>query len=238
MAAPAPRARRDGPRREGRALVRRSVSVNDPVVIHLAALIFFGLTSVALAQSGACALPPVTETGTPLKTCQVLRRGEVTGGLRWEMQERVYRPVREGSGDLVLRAMVVTERGEPVAWTEPGDGLPERPERLAARGGILLRLPVSNPGPMTQTRDEIWLRRITGGNWTRLDAQSWREEAERRLRPGETLAPTHRLDLRPLRAVGRIARAEDAPCCPRGGGYTAWLELGEDRLLLTGFSRR
>ena len=218
-------------------LAWRLFSDDDQLVIYRVAFLLFGLTTGALAQSRECTPTPALETGLAIRSCDVLRRADLGAGLSWEVQERRYAPPRAGSGDAVLRLTVVLQRGEAVAWTEPGYGSLSRPERFVSPRGTLLRLPVS-AGPTERTLDEVWLRREPLGAWSRLGAQSWREEAQRRLRPGETLDAFHRLELRPLRATGRVNRASDAPCCPGGGHYTAWLDLGEDKLVLVGFSRR
>ena len=157
-------------------------------------------------------------------------------GLAWETQEIVVEPPRQGSGNLTLRLAVITENGEAVAWTQPDIGTPSAPQQLATPRGTLIRFPVTSRSS-GRTLDEIWLQRAGLRSWLHLDAQSWRSEAEHRLRTGETLAISFDLDLRPLRARGLIATPGDQPCCARGGAYTAWLELGEDRLILTGFSR-
>lgn len=158
-------------------------------------------------------------------------------GLAWEIQKVVVEPPRQGAGNLTLRLAVITENGAAVAWTQPDIGIPSAPQQLATPRGTLIRFPVAIRSS-GRTLDEIWLRRSGLGSWVHLDAQSWRTEAEQRLRTGETLAISFDLDLRPLRAQGRITRPGDQPCCPSGGRYTAWLELGEDRLIVVGFSRR
>lgn len=195
-----------------------------------------GLTIPAIAQTSACTRIPPIEMGFTLKQCDVQRRGQLMAGLAWEIQEVVVEPPRQGSGDLTLRLAVITDLGEAVAWTQPDIGTPSAPERLATPRGMLIRFPVTNLSSGT-TLDEIWLRRAGLGSWVHLEAQSWRSEAEQRLRRGERVAPTFDLELRPLRARGRIARPGDQPCCPSGGRYTAWLELGDDRLVVIGFSR-
>ena len=210
------------------------VSVDDTQVIYAVALLFFGWTGAALGQGGGCTPTPGLEVPAPLRGCEVVRRSDIGGGLRWELQARTYQAPRAGSGDLRLRMSVVTQRGEAVAWTEPGYGEPGRPERLNAPRGLLLRLPVTGG---LGTRDEVWLRREPLRQWVHLDAQLWRAEAEARLSPGETLGPGHRLEIRPLRATGGVLRPGDALENPSGGSYTAWLDLGEDRLVLIGFSR-
>lgn len=172
-----------------------------------------------------------------MRSCTVLRRGDMPNGLSWEIQGRVYFAPRAGSGDMNFRMMVVKHRGEVVAWTEPGYGEPQRPEQLPTPRGLLLRLPVAPvPGSMTPL-DEVWLRREPLRNWVHLDARAWRAEVQARLAPGEALAPTYQLEIRPLRATGRIGREGDRPGEASSGGYTAWLDLGEDRLVLIGFSR-
>lgn len=214
------------------------VSYDDTLVIYIVALLIFGWTSAALGQSGGCTPTPGLAERTALRACEVLRRSDLGGGLGWEVQSRTYQAPRAGSGDLTLRMSVVTQRGEAVAWTEPGYGQPTRPERLNSPRGLLLRLPVSPARGGSATQDEIWLRREPLRQWVHLDARLWRAEAEARLSPGETLSPGYTLEIRPLRASGGILRPGDAPENPSGGSYTAWLDLGEDRLVLIGFSRR
>ena len=210
------------------------VSRHDTPVKSLLALLLIGLTIPA--QASACTPVPAVDVSFTLKHCEVLRRGQVMAGLAWEIQQVVVEPPRQGSGNLTLRLAVIMENGEAVAWTQPDIGTPSAPEQLATPRGTLIRFPVSSR-TSGRTLDEIWLRRAGLESWVHLDAQSWRSEAEQRLRIGETVATSFNITLRPLRARGRIARAGDQPCCPGGGTYTAWLELGEDRLILIGFSR-
>ena len=205
---------------------------------YLAILIIFGWASIALGQAAGCTPTPRLAERAPPRGCEVLRRSDLRGGLGWEVQGRIYPAPRPGSGHLSLRLSVVTQRGEAVAWTEPGYGQPGRPERLNTPRGLLLRLPVAPAPGASVTRDEVWLRREPLQDWVRLDVQQWRREAEARLGPGEQLSPGITLDIRPLRATGQILRPGDAADQPSGGGYTAWLDLGEDRLVLIGFSRR
>ncbi|MBX9748690.1 MAG: hypothetical protein K5Q68_03655 [Roseococcus sp.] len=207
-------------------------------MIYIAALLIFGWTATALAQPGGCTPTPGLEERTALRACEVTRRGDLGGGLAWEVQNRTYNAPRAGSGDLSLHMSVVTQRGEAVAWSEPGYGQPTRPERLNTSRGLLLRLPIAPSRGGATTRDEVWLRREPLRNWVHLDARLWRAEAEARLSPGETLSPGYTLEIRPLRASGDILRAGDTAERPSGGSYTAWLDLGEDRLVLLGFSRR
>lgn len=207
-------------------------------MIILIAYLIFGLSTAALAQSDGCTPTPGAGGSTPLRACEVLRRGDLGGGLAWEIQSRTYQAPRPGSGDLTLRMMVVKQRGEAVAWTEPSYGQPQRPERLASPRGLLLHLPVTAVIGNETPLDEVWLRREPLGNWVHLDARLWHAEAEARLGPGEALSPAYRLQIRPLRATGQVKRPGDAPGRASGGSYTAWLDLGEDRLLLIGFSRR
>ncbi|MEI6159796.1 MAG: hypothetical protein WCP77_08185 [Roseococcus sp.] len=195
------------------------------------------MTASALAQPGGCTPTPAAEDRTPLRACEVLRRGDLGSGLSWETQLRIYQAPRAGSGDMTLRMMVVKQRGEAVAWTEPSYGRPTRPERLPSPRGLLLRLPVAAGDGSETPLDEVWLRREPLGDWVHLDARLWRAEAEARLSPGEALSPGFSLEIRPLRATGRIRRPGDAAGRASGGAYTAWLDLGEDRLLLIGFSR-
>jgi len=108
----------------------------------------------------------------------------------------VVEPPRQGSGNLTLRLAVITENGEAVAWTLPDIGTPSAPEQLAAPRGTLIRFPVSSRSS-GRTLDEIWHRRAGSRSWVHLDPQSWRSEAEQRLRTGETLAISFDLDLRP-----------------------------------------
>ena len=202
---------------------------------YLVLTLIFGFS--AIAQAADCTPTPALRDATRLLGCEVLRRGELSGGMAWESQRRIYQAPRAGAGDMTLRMMVVKQRGEVVAWTEPGYGEPQRPEQLSSPRGMLLRLPVS-PIPGTEAPlDEIWLRREPMGYWVNLNARLWRHEAEARLGAGETLAPGYNLEIRPLRATGRIGRPGDTPGRPSGGSYTAWLDLGEDRLVLIGFSR-
>lgn len=206
-------------------------------MIYLATILILTLAPQALAQGGGCTPTPGVQDTTPMRSCMVLRRGDMSNGLNWEVQARIYQAPRAGSGDLNFRMMVVRQRGEVVAWTEPGYGEPQRPEQLPTPRGLLLRLPVvPGPGSVT-TLDEVWLRREPLHNWVHLDARSWRIEAQARLAPGEALAPTYQLEIRPLRATGGVTRAGDQPGQASAGGYTAWLDLGEDRLVLVGFSR-
>jgi len=205
-------------------------------VHHLLALLLIGLTIPGLAQASACTRIPSVETSVTVKHCEVLRRGQVIAGLQWEIQQMVVQPPRQGSGDLTLSLAMITEQGEAVAWTQPDIGTPSAPERLATPRGLLIRFPVASRSS-GRTLDQIWLRRAGLGSWLPMDTQSWRGEAEQRLRIGESLTLSFDLELRPLRARGRIARAGDQPCCPGGGSYIAWLELGEDRLVLIGFSQ-
>lgn len=207
-------------------------------MIYALALFIFGWTSAALGQGGGCTPTPGLEDRTALRACEVLRRSDLGGGLAWEVQGRIYQAPRAGSGNASLRMSVVTQRGEAVAWSEPGYGRPTRPERLNSPRGLLLRLPVSPVIGGSITRDEVWLRREPPRHWVHLDARLWRAEAEARLGPGETLSPGYKLEIRPLRASGDILRPGDEPENASGGGYTAWLDLGEDRLVLIGFSRR
>jgi hypothetical protein len=198
----------------------------------------FMLMAPALAQPGRCISTPGADGPDPLLGCEVQRRGSLGGGLAWEVQRRLYQPPRPGSGDMTLRMMVVHQGGAAVAWTEPSYGNPQYPEQLATSRGLLLRLPVTAVHGSGTPLDEVWLRRDPLGDWVHLDARGWRSEAEARLSPGEGLTPVHRLELRPVRATGRITRPGDPPGRASGGSYTAWLDLGEDRLVLTGFSRR
>lgn len=201
-------------------------------------LLIFGWTSAALGQGSGCTRTPGLQERTPLRSCEVVRRSDLGGGLAWEVQSRVYHAPRAGSGDLSLLVSVVTQRGEAVAWSEPGYGQPTRPERLNSPRGLLLRLPIAPARGGSTTGDEIWLRREPLRNWVHLDARHWRTEAEARLSAGETLSPGYSLEIRPLRASGDIRRPGDPAENPSGGTYTAWLDLGEDRLVLIGFSRR
>ncbi|MBS7791729.1 hypothetical protein KTR66_17140 [Roseococcus sp. SDR] len=172
-----------------------------------------------------------------MRSCTVLRRGDMPNSLSWELQGRVYQAPRAGSGDMSFRMMVVKQRGEVVAWTEPGYGEPQRPEQLPTPRGLLLRLPVAPVTGSVTPLDEVWLRREPLRNWVHLDARIWRGEAQARLGPDEALAPTYQLEIRPLRATGSVTRTGDRPGQASGGTYTAWLDLGEDRLVLIGFSR-
>ncbi|UPY38102.1 hypothetical protein [Sediminicoccus sp. KRV36] len=207
-------------------------------MLYLAAWLIFGWTASALGQSGGCTPTPGLEMRVTLLGCEVLRRGDLGGGLAWEVQQRSYDPPRAGSGPTSLRVMVVRQGGAAVAWTEPSFGHPARPERLVTPRGTLLRLPVRPATGSETSLDEVWLRREPLGDWVHLDARLWRDEAALRLAPGETLSPASRLEIRPLRATGQVARPGDRAGQPSGGAYTAWLDLGEDRLLLIGFSRR
>jgi hypothetical protein len=210
-------------------------------VIYLVVSLIFMSVPVALgpalAQSGGCTLTPGVRDATPMRSCTVLRRGDMANGLSWEMQARVYLAPRAGSGDMNFRMMVVKQRGEVVAWTEPGYGEPQRPEQLPTPRGLLLRLPVAPVTGSTTPLDEVWLRREPLRNWVHLDARTWRSEAQARLGPDEALAPTYQLEIRPLRATGSVTRAGDGPGQASGGSYTAWLDLGEERLVLIGFTR-
>ncbi|WP_431302870.1 hypothetical protein [Sediminicoccus sp. BL-A-41-H5] len=169
-----------------------------------------------------------------MRSCAVLRRGDMPDGLSWEIQGRVYYAPRAGSGDMHFRMMVVKQRGEVVAWTEPGYGEPQRPEQMPTPRGLLIRLPVAPVTGSVTPLDEVWLRREPLRNWVHLDARAWRAEAQARLAPGEALSPTYQLEIRPLRATGVVTRG---PGQTSVGSYTAWLDLGEDRLVLIGFSR-
>lgn len=206
-------------------------------MIYLVASLIFAFLLPAQAQPGGCTPTPGVHDATPMRGCVVLRRGEMANGLSWESQARVYFAPRAGSGDMNFRMMVVKQRGEVVAWTQPGYGEPQRPEQLPTPRGLLLRLPVAPvPGSVTPL-DEVWLRREPLRNWVHLDARTWRGEAQARLAPGEALTPTYQLEIRPLRATGGVTRAGDGPGRASGGSYTAWLDLGEDRLVLIGFTR-
>jgi hypothetical protein len=226
------------PAKERRTLASRTVSDNDTLVFYLAAWLIFGWTAPALGQTGGCTPTPALQEATALLACEVARRGDLGGGLTWELQSRVYQAPRAGSGNMTLRLSVVTQREEAVAWSEPSYGRPTRPERLNTSRGLLLRLPVAASTGGGASRDEVWLRREPLGDWVHLDARHWRAEAEARLSPGEALSPEARLEIRPLRATGRITRPGDVNGQASGGAYTAWLDLGEDQLLLVGFSRR
>jgi hypothetical protein len=206
-------------------------------VHYLAAILFFALTGPVLAQAEGCIPTPGAPDATAMRSCTVLRRGDLGQGITWETQARIYQAPRPGSGDMTLRMMVVKERGAVVAWTEPGYGDPQRPERLPTPRGLLLRLPVTPVAGGAVPLDEVWLRQEPLHNWVHLDARAWRTEAEARLAPGEALAPAYQLQIRPLRATGAVSRRGDAPGQASGGAYTAWLDLGEDRLVLVGFSR-
>lgn len=208
-------------------------------MVYRVACIIFALTSPALAQRDNCIPTPGASDTTALRACEVLRRGDLGSGLSWEVQRRIYQAPRAGSGDMTLRMMVVRHGSEAVAWTEPSFGNPQRPESMATPRGLLLRLPVQPNREGGRPLDEVWLRREPLGGWVRLDARLWRAEAEARLSPGEALAPAFRLEIRPLRATGTIiSPAQNAPGRADRGAYTAWLDIGEDRLLLIGFSRR
>lgn len=205
----------------------------------MVAWLIFSWIPPALAQTGGCTPTPRLEERTALRSCEVQRQSDLGGGLTWELQRRVYQAPRPGSGALTLRLSVVTtQRGEAMAWSEPGFGRPTRPERLNTPRGVLLRLPVSASSGGGASRDEIWLRREPLGDWVHLDARLWRAEAEARLGPGEALSPEVGLEIRPLRATGRIIRPGDADGQASGGTYTAWLDLGEEQLRLIGFARR
>ncbi len=181
-------------------------------------IVFFAFATPALAQSGDCLAKPGIPNATPMRGCTVLRRGDLGPGMTWETQLRIYHAPRAGSGDLSLRMMVVIDRGAVVAWTEPSYGDPQRPERLPTPRGLLLRLPVTPvPGSATPL-DKVWLRQEPLRNRVHLDARGWRAEAEARLAPGEALAPACRLQIRPLRATGSVARPGDAPGWASGGG--------------------
>lgn len=169
-----------------------------------------------------------------MRDCAVLRRGEMSNGLSWELQARTYFAPRAGSGDMNFRMMVVKQHGEAVAWTEPGYGEPQRPEQLPTPRGLLLRLPVAPVAGSVTPLDEVWLRREPLRSWVHLDARTWRAEAQARLGPDEALAPTYQLNIRPLRATGQVIGAGDRR---NAGSYTAWLDLGEDRLVLIGLTR-
>lgn len=219
-------------------LAPESVSADDTSVIYLASLIIFLWSSLALRQAPDCTpTPGLAEQRAP-RGCELLGRGRLRDGLGWELQGRAYLAPRAGSRPLNLRLSVITQHGKAVAWTEPGYGQPGRPERLNTPRGLLLHLPVAPAPGATVTRDEVWLRREPLQDWVRLDVQQWRREAEARLGPGEQLSPGIALEIRPLRATSQILRPGDAADQPSGGGYTAWLDLGEDRLVLIGFSRR
>lgn len=206
-------------------------------MLYLAVILFFALTAPLLAQAEVCVPTPAAPDATAMRSCAVERRGDLGQGISWELQSRIYRAPRPGSGDMTLRMMVVRERGAVVAWTEPSYGEPQRPERLATPRGLLLRLPVTPVSGGTTPLDEVWMRQEPLHNWVHLDARAWRTEAEARLAPGEALAPAWQLQISPLRATGGVTREGDPPGQASRGSYTAWLDLGEDRLVLVGFSR-
>jgi hypothetical protein len=221
-----------------RPLASDTVSDDDTLVLYLITILIFGWMAPALALAGGCTPTPGLEEHAPLLRCEVARRNDLGGGLSWELQSRSYQAPRAGSGDMTLRLSVVTQRGEAVAWSEPGYGRPTRPERLNTPRGLLLRLPVAPGAGGGPSRDEVWLRREPLGDWVHLDARLWRAVGEARLSPGEALSPETRLEIRPLRATGRITRPGDPNGRASGGAYTAWLDLGDEQLVLIGFSRR
>jgi len=191
-----------------------------------------------LVQAAECRITPVTDPKLGMTSCRVERQGDAGGRLIWQSQRRGFRPFAEGHGDIMLSVMVVSERGAPIAWTEPDDGWAARPHRLESASGSWLHLPIEGAGSARRSLDEVWLKRPGMAAWERLAVDAWQAKAAETLRPVEEISPVWRLDLRRMRISGMITREGDPGCCPSAGRYTAWLVPREGRLELRRFRRR
>ena len=156
--------------------------------------------------------------GAALQGCRVTGAGVAMGE---DGRTRVHWQIQQGftEADGVRSGIVLLAEAQGgvrlLGWSFEGQGY-EAPRILASEGGTLLHVRGMAGGTGRANGDLLFRQGPRG--WEEIETESWKTALPARLPAGLELRQAVTYDFAEMSAEARLARAEDANCCPSGGG--------------------
>lgn len=172
--------------------------------------------------------------GAALQACRVTGAGVALGE---DGRARVHWQIQQGftEADGVRSGIVLLAEAQGgvrlLGWSFEGHGH-EAPRILASEGGTLLHVR-SMAGGMGRANGDLLFRQGARG-WEEIETESWKGSLPARLPAGLELRQAVTYDFAEMAATARLARAEDANCCPSGGGAMLDFRIEGQALVLAG----
>lgn len=172
--------------------------------------------------------------GAALQGCRVVGAGVALGEdgrtrVHWQIQQGFTEADGVRSGIVLLAEAAGGLRL--LGWSFEGHGY-EAPRLLANEGGTLLHVR-GMAGGMGRANGDLLFRQGPRG-WEEIETESWKSALPGRLPPGLELRQAVTYDFAEMSAEARLARAEDANCCPSGGGAMLDFRIEGQALVLAG----